>query len=145
MELLKSGTPSATVDVEKLPAVTIVISQDDDEETKIVKKNLEFTTNTVRDAIQSLQLLGEQTGSPRYFETIATLLNTLSGANGQLLRINEAKAQKKPQGTTEPNGSGTKGSTTNVLIMSGREALKDRSTMKEREDREDAEVIDNVE
>lgn len=121
MEMLKSGVPKVVSNVADLPSVTIAISPDDSDETKAVKKNIEFTTNSVQTAVNHLQSLGEQTGNPRFFEAIATLLNTLNGANNQLMKI----AEKKAESSSNPGeGRGTQAPVTNnYVVMSGREAL----------------------
>ena len=122
MELLQNGQPSIIADTSNLPQVKIVIEAADNSETKAVKENVEFTSNTVREAVENLKFLGQQTGNARFFEAIATLLNTLNNANNQLMKLS---AEKSEQGAGNTSGaSNGKSTTTNYVLMSGREAMR---------------------
>ncbi|QGZ14190.1 terminase small subunit [Rhizobium phage RL2RES] len=123
MELLRSGTPEVGVDVET-KEIVVYIAADDTEEVKIVKDNVEFVVNTARSAVALLLQLGKTTGNPRFFETMNSLLNTINGANGQLMNIDRKKKNAENPETPAPGTSVTH-IQNNTVVMSTSDALKE--------------------
>ncbi|AKE44707.1 terminase small subunit [Sinorhizobium phage phiM9] len=105
IDMLKSGVPSVIEDVET-KSITIYVAPDETEEVKNAKDNIEFVVNSAREAVSFLLTLGKQTGNPRYFETVNSLLNTINGASGQLIGIDRKKKTPEPD-KPDPANAGT--------------------------------------
>lgn len=108
IDMLKSGVP-AVIETEEATKIVVYSDESDSEDVKTVKSNIEFIVNNAREAVSFLIQLGKQTGNPRFFETVNSLLNTINSASGQLLNANRAKREAK-----QPEAPPTPTSVTNV-------------------------------
>ena len=128
MEQFKSGVPEVSVQAPN--HIVVVINPEDNEEVQAIKQNVEFTANSIREAVATLQSLGTQSGNPRYFEAIATLLNTMNNANHSLMQVNKEKREDRQGSSTEEKlTEGTTQISANNVFMISSEALAANSSM----------------
>lgn len=101
INMLMNGVPTV---IETPEEVKIVVFQDetDSEDVKTVKSNIEFIVNNAREAVSFLIQLGKQTGNPRFFETVNSLLNTINSASGQLMNVHRMKSKVEEPKTPQP-------------------------------------------
>jgi hypothetical protein len=123
IEMLKTGVP-VVAETPESKAITIYVAPEDTEEIKNVKDNVEFVVNSAREAVTFLMTLGKQTGNARYFEAVNALLNTITGATGQLINIDRKKKNPDPGANLPPGAQVTQNNTTNIIGMSTAEALR---------------------
>jgi hypothetical protein len=124
LDMLKNGTP--TVDVGPAPSqITIYVAHDDAEEVKNAKDNIQFVVDSAREAVTFLLTLGKQTGNPRFFETVNSLLNTINGASGQLIGIDRKKKSPEPAPTGQNAATINNIQDNRTIVMSTSDALRE--------------------
>ncbi|QIG73835.1 terminase small subunit [Rhizobium phage RHph_N34] len=145
MDLLKNGTPEAEMDVETR-AITIYVSNDDTEEVKNAKDNIQFVVDSAREAVTFLMQMGKATGNARFFETVNSLLNTINSASGQLMSIDRKKKNAElPENPSAQNVTNIQNNTTQTIVMSTSEALKEaKKALTDQKTIELAKVVDVV-
>ena len=94
IDILRSGV-SEIEENDEATKIVIYVADDDSDEVKDAKKNIQFTVDTARDAISFLLKLGKSTGNPRFFETVTSLINAMNNSTNQLLNIDSRKRAKK--------------------------------------------------
>jgi hypothetical protein len=123
IEMLKTGVPTV-VEETVSKAITIYVAEDDTNEIKNVKDNVEFVVNSAREAVSFLMTLGKQTGNARYFEAVNALLNTITGATGQLMNVDRKKKNPLPENLPPGTSLTQTNNTTNIIGMSTADALR---------------------